>query len=567
VLRQLRWQIALAAGGVIVIGAILALFSNRAFVDVPARGGVLVEAVVGRPAILNPLFAIEDSERAITRFVFSGLTRPDALRGPRADLATHWSISEDGTVYTFTLREDARWHDGQTVTADDVVFTADLAQRIANDPGLSVTASPTVAPWANVSAEATGPRTVELTLEAPYAPFLDATSLGILPAHLLVGVAPDALQKHRFSQVEPIGSGPYRVDVPGGVSPDRVRLVRFDEHWDAAGAGLERDSGRPYLDALEFHFMSTLSEAADAVGLQEAQTVGRVPNEAYDALGEEARLFSATEAGYALVYLNHANVLFAESSVRQALSSAVDRQGLVHDPTLVNGQGRVASSPIAPGSWAHDATLPQPAFDLERAAATLDEAGWTDSDGDGVRDREGKRFSFGLGALDDPATLALAERIAEDWGAIGAEVTVEPHHQQGIVHSLSNRDYDAMLFSWQLRGYEPDPFPLWHSTQAEDGQNFGAYSNPEMDEILEALRRTNPDDESSRVELFERFQRLFVEDVPALLLYHPVYTYAVADPNLGGVQLPELIVDPTDRFTTLADWFVRTERVFRDGED
>ena len=124
-----------------------------------------------------------------------------------------------------------------------------------------------------------------------------------------------------------------------------------------------------------------------------------------------------------------------------------------------------------------------------------------------------------------------------------------------------------MLFSWQLRGYEPDPYPLWHSSQAEDGQNFGGYSNPDVDRLLVEARQAHPEDRNERKELFGEFQRIFAEDIPALLIYHPVYSYAFVDRNLGGVQMQQLLVDPADRFMTLPDWFVHTERVFRDDAD
>jgi peptide/nickel transport system substrate-binding protein len=536
---------------------VLALFSNRAFVDRPARGGQLVEALIGHPVVLNPLFAVEDAEKSITRLLYSGLTRPDALRGPRADLATNWTVSPDGTVYTFYLRESAYWHDGQPVTAHDVVFTADLARRVGEDPSLSVSASPLVRPWARVTATVVDDHTVTLELDEPYAPFLDATALGVLPEHILAGVDPADLPKHRFSQLEPIGTGPFRLDAPGGVESDSVRLARFEDHWDAAEV-------RPYLDTLEFRFLPSADAAIEAVGQHDVQSMGDVPAGSFDELGDDARLYSTTEPGYALVYLNFANVLFTDLAVRQALSLGLDREGIVHDPELVNGQGVVARSPIAPGSWAHDQTVGTPPHDPARAREVLEEAGWVDSDADGVRDHEGKRLSFRLGSLDDPRSMATAERIADDWREIGVEVTVEPHNQQGIVHALSNHEYDTMLFSWQLRGYEPDPYPLWHSSQAEDGQNFGGYSNPDVDRLLVEARQAHPEDRNERKELFGEFQRIFAEDVPALLIYHPVYTYAVVDPNLGGVQMPQLLVDPADRFMTLPDWFVNTERVFRD---
>ncbi|MEO8085020.1 MAG: ABC transporter substrate-binding protein, partial [Ardenticatenales bacterium] len=122
-LRNLRWQIALAAGGIALIGLVLLFVSNRAFEDRPARGGQVIEAVVGRPGTFNPILATSDVEIDVARLLFSGLTRPDSDGLMKADLAESWAITDGGRVYTFKLR-DAVWHDGAPVTSDDVVLTA-----------------------------------------------------------------------------------------------------------------------------------------------------------------------------------------------------------------------------------------------------------------------------------------------------------------------------------------------------------------------------------------------------------------------------------------------------------
>jgi peptide/nickel transport system substrate-binding protein len=199
-------------------------------------------------------------------------------------------------------------------------------------------------------------------------------------------------------------------------------------------------------------------------------------------------------------------------------------------------------------------------YSPDEARAILDAAGWVDSDGNGVRDHEGKSLSLTLGVADDEVLKRVAEYVRAQWSAVGVDVRVQPMDQQRVISELTDRTYDAMLFSWVLRSYDPDPFPLWHSSQIAEGQNFGAWADPEADEWLAEARRTS--DLDRRRELYALFQRRFAREQPAILLYHPLYTYGVLEGAVGGVQLPQLVVEPSDRFLTIREWFVETERVF-----
>lgn len=561
-LRQLRWQIVLAIGGIVIIGIVLSLLSNRRFEDRPARGGELVEAVVGRPAVLNPLFASSDAEGDIASLLFCSLTRPDPQSHARGDLATRWTVSPDGLTYTFRLREGATWHDGQPVTAADVVFTAEMAARIARDSALAVSAATAVRPWERVTAESEGSDTVILRLSEPYAPFLDATMLGLLPKHLLDGVAARDLPNHRFSRLEPIGCGPYRLDLPGGLDSESARLVRYEGHWAAT-------SRKPYLDAIQFRFFPTIEAAVDALGQRSVQAMGGVPAEALADLGEDARIYAAVQPGMGLVYLNNATVLFGEQAVREALGTAVNRERIASASELLNGQAQMAANPIPVGSWAYEPNADDTTHDPTAAGAVLDAQGWADGDGDGVRDRDGKPLRFRLGAGTDAISIAVAEALRADWAAIGVEVVVESLDQPAMVRALSARDYEAMLFSWELPHYDPDPYPLWHSSQARSGQNYAVFADEQADRFMVEARRMppSPDNLAARAELYRGFQEVFAALQPSLVLYHRVYNYVVVDPNVGGVQLPQLVVQPSDRFFTLPEWFARTDRVFGQSEE
>jgi peptide/nickel transport system substrate-binding protein len=558
VLQHLRWQLILALGGIVAIGALLLMVTGRRFEVQPAKGGQLVEAMVGPPTTLNPLFASSEAEADITALLFSGLTRMDAQGLIQPDLAT-WTLSPDGRTYTFTLRPDAVWQDGQPVTADDVLLTA----RLAKDPAIPVAKTAAAAPWQHVETTKVDDRTVTVKLPEPYAPFLAATTLGLLPAHLLGGVLPADLPKHRFSTTEPVGNGGFRLVPHSGSDANSLQLTRFEPYWRATGRAA------PFLDTIRFQFYPTRTAAREALGQRAVQAMGRVPADSLGGLGADTRLYNAVDAGYTLVFLNPANDLFSDTAVRQALSLGLDRSGMIQDPKLLNGQGLAAASPIPPGSWAYDPTVRPPPYDPAQARRILEQAGWLDSDGDGVRDRDGKPLSFKLGAGNDPQSAGLAERIRRDWKAIGVTATVEPLDQQSMVNNLHNHAFDAVLFGVALSGSDPDPYPLWHSSQVASGQNFAGFNNAEADRLLTEARQPMsdyPQDVAHRKQLYSAFQALFAREQPALMLFHPIYTYAVADPNVGGVQLPQLLVSPSDRYMTLPSWYVRTERVLASGK-
>lgn len=557
-LTQLRWQITLAIAGVLVIGAILFFVSDRAFVDRPARGGRFVEAVVGAPATYNPILARGDAETALARLMFSGLTRPKPGQPePEPDLAERWESSADGREYTFHLRAGARWHDGQPVSADDVIFSAGLAQ----DPSIPDAQKTRLAEaWQGATLEKIDDLTVRIRLAEAYAPFLAATSLPIVPAHLLADTEPSAMADARFSQFAPIGSGPYMLVTTGDIPVGTDRLRRFDGHWSNA-------SGRPFLDTIELRYFPSPEAAVEAIGRREAQGMGRVPPAALAQLGDDINVYSAVQSGYSLIYLNPSNPILVNASVREALSLALDRDGIIADPDLFAGQGMRATGPIPAGSWAHDDHLEAPAYDPERAQIVLDEAGWIDSDGDGWRDRDGQLLNVPLSApSDNPLLVGIAGRAAKDWNRLGISVTLQALSPQSLASTVNQRAYTALVYSLELPFYDPDPYALWHSSQiAAPGINYAGFANEEADRLMAEARRLNPElDSDGRRSRYAEFQEIFAREIPALMIAYPVYTYVVSSASTGGIQLPPLIVEPADRFYTLSGWFTETERVFRD---
>ncbi len=526
------------------LGALMASLALRAGVEtVPARGGRYTEAIVGPIATLNPLQVHPgDPEADITRLIFNGLVRRDARGLPTGDLAQRWEVSEDGRRYTFYLRPNVRWHDGAPLTADDVVWTV----RLLQSPDVS--GSPERARlWQSVQVVPVNSLTVQFELPEPLALFPDLLTFGILPAHLLRDVPPAQLRAHPFN-LNPIGTGPYRVEA---VHMEEGRIQRV-----VLSANPLYFRGPPLLEHVEFRVFPDTRTALQAYRAEEVRGIARIFPTDLDQvrLLPTLNLFSAVLASYQAVLLNHASPLFREREVREALWLALDRQRLIDQ--FLAGQGVIADSPIPPGNWARHPQLPPVPYDPERARSLLEARGWVIPPGESVRQKGDLTLRFRLAASADGFHELIAQEIARQWRAIGVAADVELIHGDLVEQVLAPRRFDAALVEIMAPG-DPDPYPFWHETQIESGQNYGGFRDRDISEAIEEARRTS--DITRRRELYWRFQELFQEKVPAILLFYPVYTFAV-DEQISGIQLGGLLNTPDDRFEGITEWYTLVRR-------
>lgn len=550
--RHIFWQTVLAVLGIALV--FLVLFQlvadepppEEPTVEVPVQGGAYVEGILGYSETINPILAprvvqANPVDQDLSTLVFDGLTSLDHTGQISPSLAVEWEVSEDGTIYEFRLRPGVSWHDGAPLTSADVAFTVQAIQ----DPGYQ--GDPSLADlWRNVGVETPDAETVRFALAEPFPSFINYTTIGLLPSHLLGNVPAADLPDHEFSTMHPVGTGMFSVE---SLSPDRVVLAANEDYW-----GVE-----PFLEGIEFWFYAEWEglladyEQGNIHGFHPPQiaylpTLSAMP---------ELQLYSAPSAGYGIVFLNLGREtvpFFQEQEVRQGLLYALDRQALID--TVLRGQALVAHSPIAPMSWAYDPSVRQYGYDRERAIGLLDASGWMDSDADRIRDKEGVALSFRLLTSDDATLVAMAEEMANQWYAVGVDVEVLEMTSGMVNRSVHRRDFDAALVQVGLTA-DPDPYPLWHSTQAEDGQNFSGYASEQADVVMEEIRSMTDVEELTR--LYHTFQHTFAEEVPSLLIYHPIYLYAV-DSQVREVQLSPLFY-PSDRFRNVEDWYIQTEAV------
>ncbi len=541
-MARIRWQVIIASLGVLLlVGGLGYLALHRETVLVPDKGGTYVEGLAGGPGCLNPILCQYNRvDTDLASLIFNGLTDINEKGEIVPDLAQSWDISEDGLIYTFRLREDVLWQDEVPFSADDVFFTIE-AIRDAEFQGPFLLANL----WSHVEVAEVDAHTITFTLAEPFAPFIDYTTVGILPAHILRDVKASELAESPFN-LHPVGTGPFKVEE---VTPEHIILAANPLFYGR----------KPYLERVEFKFYPDQESVLSAYRRGEVEGISRVlPKDFAEVTKEEKlRLYSGRVSGYGLIFLNLQLPIFQEKAVRQALLMALDRQEIIDE--ALSGQGLVAHSPILPNSWAYHRAIKEYDYDPEGARELLEEAGWWDEDDDGVREKEGMRLEFILLTNDEPARMRAAVLVAEQLKRVGVEAKPRVAESARLVPDfLRPRRFEALLYEWWALPPDPDPYPMWHSTQAFDnGQNYPGFDNREADELMEEARRVT--DRTVRTQIYLRFQEIFAEEVPSLLLYYPVYTYAV-DEKVHDVQVGPM-TDSSGRFRNIAQWYIKTKKV------
>ena len=493
------------------------------------RAGTIFARLSGDVLTLNPWFGGMDRDtHDVTGLVFSGLTRLDNHLLPQPDLAERWDVSEDGTQITFHLRQDVRWHDGKPFTAQDVVWSYGTMRRISAENTATLHVQERVR-----SVEAVDPvtYTVRFTLNQRYAPILADLSLPILPSHILSGTDPGKLAESPFSTA-PVGTGPFAFETrePG----QSVTLKAVDDYH---GQG-------PLVERFIFVVAPDNSVAENAVR-DGTLTLAQLPPGSAERLVTGSGGFRGgayDELGYDFVAFNlREGRATSDTRVRQAFALALDKQGLAFEAT--GGGGDPVWSDVNKASWAYNPSVPQYNGDPERARALLSEAGWTDTNGDGVADRDGKPLELTLYVRNDndvrrKAALAMVDPLAR----VGIRLKVEPADFNTVILSRISPtarppfDFDAVMLGWTRTSPDPDSFALFHSSQvptegAPNLLNIPGFQAPEYDALSIEARSTY--DFARRKELYARMQEIVADQLPYYFLWSEKFGLA-ASPKLKG---------------------------------
>jgi peptide/nickel transport system substrate-binding protein len=554
-MKKLRWQILVVVLALAAIGIILYFQQPTASLPgaepavKPISGGKYTEGLIGAFGRLNPILDFYNpADRDIDRLIFSGLIRFDDRGAPMGDLAETWGISQDGTVYNFSIRPNAVWHDGKPVMADDVIFTIGFlrSDQAPVPPDLREF-------WKQVDVKALDDRTLQFRLPEAFSPFLDYLVFGVLPQHLLSGVSIDQLVNSGFN-LKPVGSGPYRLE----------RLTA--ENGQIKGVNLTANKeyyGRPaYVDQVSFLYYPDAAAAMAAYGKNEIMGVSQLTADVLPAAlkNDKLKVYSSPLPRLDLVYINLDNPqvpFFKDQSVRKALITGLNRQAIID--RVLGGQAILANGPIFPGSWAYYPNLETNAFDPNGAINLLKKAGYViPAQSKDVRAKDGVKLEFDLAFPDEDPYRQVAAMAQADWFRLGIKVNLKPVvYQQLLSDFLEPRTYQAALVDLNMaRSPDPDPYPFWHQAQISGGQNFARWDDRQASEYLEQGRVLV--DFSERARRYRNFQVRFNSEVPAIPLYYPIYSYGV-DEGVQGVSMGPLY-DPSDRFRNLTEWFLLSRK-------
>jgi peptide/nickel transport system substrate-binding protein len=546
--RQLRAHIESLSEGDQLIAALLgALIGTTVLVglyalehsfliSVPAHGGVLTEGELGSPRFVNPLLAVSDADRDLVSLTYAGLMGLGADGVLVPVLAESYSVSSDGRTYTFVLKPNVKFSDGTPVTADDVVFTVGKAED-------SALKSPELADWSGISAQAVDARTVRFTLAKPYAPFLENTTLGILPSHLWKTLSDEEFPFSTLA-TEPVGAGPFKV----------ARIVR-----DASGIISEYDltanpsyaPGRPYLAGVHFIFYAQQNDLKSALA-------GGTVDSAYG-IAAPGAIRAPYASVFGIFFNPSANAVFARLEVRKALSLAIDRDNIAQN--VLGGYASPVMGPVPPGSGIKGTPVATSTDRIASAAAVLRAAGWSYDGTNRQWVNAGAKLTLAvtLKTSNVPELKAVASAAKADWEKLGVPTDIELYEPGDLNQNVIRpRKYDALLFGMVV-GRDRDLFAFWDSSQRNDpGLNIAGYANKTVDQLLGASRQES--DPVKRLEELSSIDADIAADYPAAFTHAPDFLYSVPK-DLKGVSLSQ-IATPSDRFAGIAGWYLRSQSVW-----
>lgn len=517
----------------------------------PAVGGEYVEAVLGTPTYVNPLFSQTNSvDQDLSRLIFSGLMKFNGAGELAPDLAESYSLDQTQTTYTFTLKPKLEWHDGLPVTAGDVVFTLESIK----DPNFK---SPLYGAFRNVQVKMVDELSLQIILPEPFTPFLSLLTFGILPEHLWQEIDPSHALLAELN-LKPIGAGPYQFasfvkDKKGNIL--EYRLERFAKYHEEG----------PFIANLDFKFFATLDEAIAALETGNADGLGLLAGKMSQELAA-SDAWSTYQLGlpqYTALFFNQgASSVLSDRAVREALALAINREPII--ATVWSNNAAAITDPPLLGLEAAAEPLPSLPFDQAAAAAKLEAAGWKMSE-DNIRRQRVKRdktedniaLEIKLTTVQKEENIQTAEAIRAQWQTIGVKVNLEIVDIAQIQKTvIKPRAYEALLFG-QILGRDPDPYPFWHSSQVNDpGLNLALYNNKEVDKLLEVARRTTAPAE--RAKDYLAFQQKLRADIPAIFLYSLKFTYLLPK-AVKGVSTTH-INQTADRFSTVNEWYIKTKK-------
>lgn len=535
----------------------------------PVRGGEYVEGLIGSPKHINPLYSpLNDVDSDIASLVFSSLYKRDGQGNLKKDLLDTIKMSDDGKQYTIKIKENVKWHDGEALNSDDLIFTINSIL----DP---VYQSPLRSSLSGLSVEKVDDLTIKINLSQAYAAFKDLLTFGIMPAHLWKQLNPESFLLAKMN-IRPIGSGPYKFkrllkdDTLG-----TVLYMEFEPNQDYY-------SNIPYIKKLVFKFYPNFEELVSALNQNLINGIAYLPKELKEDVSAQNSLnFHKLNLGQilSLSFNSKQNSFLEKKSLRQALAYAIDKKKIVRE--VFSDNAKVANSPILTQSFAYKEDIKKYEYNKEEALNLLEKDGWSlatvtaedlisdkeDEEkpekklGEGFwmarenKDGETEYLVIDISLINTEDNLKVANFIKKYWEKIGVKTNIIEHTSEEVNGDIiRNRDYQALLYT-QALSVDPDVYAFWHSSQAvTGGNNLSNYSNSQVDRLLSEARVIT--DKEKRKKMYFEFQDIIADEVPAIFISSPKYTY-IQKKDIKNFDVTS-ISNPSDRFSNISDWYINT---------
>jgi peptide/nickel transport system substrate-binding protein len=587
--RQLKYigrflnkkELMILRAGLVVFFASLIFMGARFYFThleiVPSKGEKYTEGIVGSPKYINPIYSsANDADNDISSLVYSSLYKRDQKGNLTPDLALGLERSKDNLTYNIKVKNNAKWHNGSPLTVDDIVFTFNAIKDTNYHSPLRIS-------FSGVQIEKVDDSTVKFTLSQPYAPFQELLTFGILPQEQWAQIPPASANLAAIN-LKPIGSGPFSFkslvkDKVGNIKS--ITLSRFDDYYGPL----------PYLDEITFKFFVNSEETIAALNNNDISGINFLPK------GDQKDILSADSLNFyelnipqlTAIFLNKKNnPALDDKNIRKALALAIDKKEIVNE--IFAGKYKIVDGPILQNSFAYNPNIKKYDYNKAEVEKILDQAGWKIKNitkemtagaekninskneaekseaeeilkvGEGNwRAKENKKInsflSINLVTIDSSDNTLVAEKIKKFWEAVGIKTLVATVPAVQIqTDVIKPREFDA-LFYGQILGADPDEYAFWHSSQAgEKGLNISDFSNKEVDQLLEDARTIS--DVKQRQEKYFKFQNIITDEVPAIFMYSPTYTY-VQSKKVKGFNITD-IISPKDRFSDISNWYIKT---------
>ncbi|MBN1787964.1 MAG: peptide-binding protein [Sedimentisphaerales bacterium] len=503
------------------------------------EGDWLIWCFNAEPANLNPLTRRDAYASYILEpYIFEAPLKYnyDTLELELA-LAKSYKVSDDGLELSFILRDDTHFSDGKPITVDDIIFTYETIINPGVDAASLANYYQDIDRVVKIS-----DREVKFIMKRPYFKSLEFTGgITILPRHIYQFDDPDKFNKHISN---PVGSGPY-VFEKWDVGKEIV-LRRNENYWGP----------KPKLKKIVFRFITNDVAAVQALRSHQIDFL-LVTSEQYTDLIDDKNikeefkdlLYWDPTRGYNYIGWNQDKPFFKDRRVRLAMTCLIDRESI--NKNLLKGLGKIVTGPFyILGPQSNPDTKPWP-YDPKKAAQLLDEAGWIDTNGDGIRDKDGIPFRFKFMLTSGGGIIEQLARLLKDEAAkVGIDVIVDEYEWSVFGERLNTRSFDAVALGWG-GVVESDPYQIWHSSQIEGrGSNRIGFANPQADTLIEEARKTL--DKDKRNKIYHEFHQILHEEQPYTFLFTSPWKYFL-DGRFENVKIHNL------GFNTL-EWYVPKEK-------